>query len=285
MDSCVDRSTAISTRVRLFRLFLLIPCWESQRLIPKRSAGPRATKIGVVSLKALDHHRPNREEESAILALNYPPPERTVGEARERHPTARFELLRQSRPDQRGGSCGGPNGHFRPVWRNGQCCSSEAGLLGYDERVALICRERCQLAPSSINAAMIAVKKKAEMHPRRPARPLLRIQSISLISPGGRSTRRATGTNCRLPHSQGLHRSRRTRLSALRSGWRAIALPSRGASSTMRLLGDRHDQSGLRRMAERFGDAKMMTPLCNRLTHHCDIVATAGGSWRFKNRA
>src|ERR1700720_495748 len=42
------------------RLFLLIPCWESQRLIPKRSAGPRATKIGVVSLKALDHHRPNR---------------------------------------------------------------------------------------------------------------------------------------------------------------------------------------------------------------------------------
>src|ERR1700738_4894297 len=48
-------------RVRLFRLFLLIPCWESQRLIPKRSAGPRATKIGVVSLKALDHHRPNRE--------------------------------------------------------------------------------------------------------------------------------------------------------------------------------------------------------------------------------
>src|SRR6202040_2147821 len=61
------------------------------------------------------------ESESAILALNYPPPERTVGEARERHPTARFELLRQSRPDRRGGSCGGPNGHFRPVWRNSQC--------------------------------------------------------------------------------------------------------------------------------------------------------------------
>ena len=57
----------------MFRLFLLIPCWESQRLIPKRSAGPRATKIGVVSLKALDHHRPNREE-SAVLPLNYPPP-------------------------------------------------------------------------------------------------------------------------------------------------------------------------------------------------------------------
>jgi hypothetical protein len=42
-------------------------------------------------------------------------------EARERHPTAWFELLRQSRPDRRGGSCRGPNGHFRPVWTNGQC--------------------------------------------------------------------------------------------------------------------------------------------------------------------
>ena len=63
--------------VRLFRLFLLIPCWESQRLIPKRSAGPRATKIGVVSLKALDHHRPNREK-SAALPLNYPPPPLTT---------------------------------------------------------------------------------------------------------------------------------------------------------------------------------------------------------------
>ena len=58
----------------MFRLFLLIPCWESQRLIPKRSAGPRATKIGVVSLKALDHHRPNREE-SAVLPLKPPPPD------------------------------------------------------------------------------------------------------------------------------------------------------------------------------------------------------------------
>src|SRR3982074_780953 len=59
------------------------------------------------------------ESESAILALNYPPPERTVGEARERHPTARFELLRQSRPERRDGSCGGPNGHFRPLRRTG----------------------------------------------------------------------------------------------------------------------------------------------------------------------
>src|ERR1700730_12163727 len=69
LDSCVDRSTAISTRVRLFRLFLLIPCWESQRLIPKRSAGPRATTSGVVSLEALDHHRPNREESAPTEAV------------------------------------------------------------------------------------------------------------------------------------------------------------------------------------------------------------------------
>jgi hypothetical protein len=30
-----------SVRVRLFRLFLLIPCWERKRLIPTRSTGPR----------------------------------------------------------------------------------------------------------------------------------------------------------------------------------------------------------------------------------------------------
>jgi hypothetical protein len=30
---------------------------------------------------------------------------------------------------------------------HGSSLSSEAGLLGYDERVALICGERCQLAP------------------------------------------------------------------------------------------------------------------------------------------
>jgi hypothetical protein len=56
------RYSTDKTHASYKRLFLLIPCWESQRLIPKRSAGPRATKIEVVSLKALDHHRPNREE-------------------------------------------------------------------------------------------------------------------------------------------------------------------------------------------------------------------------------
>jgi hypothetical protein len=60
----MDRAAQSAARTRLF--FLLIPCWESQRLIPKRSAGPRATKIGVVSLKALDHHRPNREDETGV---------------------------------------------------------------------------------------------------------------------------------------------------------------------------------------------------------------------------
>ena len=66
-ELCVDRSTAISTQVRLFRLFLLIPCWESQRLIPKRSAGPRATKIGVVSLKALDHLSHQRTQKIPLV--------------------------------------------------------------------------------------------------------------------------------------------------------------------------------------------------------------------------
>jgi hypothetical protein len=35
---------------------------------------------------------------------------------------------------------------FSRDW-HGSNLSSEAGLLGYDERVALICGERCQLAP------------------------------------------------------------------------------------------------------------------------------------------
>ena len=62
------------------------PMLGEPRLIPKRSAGPRATKIGVVSLKALDHHRPNREESRGEFLFATP-------QARHRAPAANFRAL------------------------------------------------------------------------------------------------------------------------------------------------------------------------------------------------
>src|ERR1700682_915493 len=37
---------------------------------PEEKRGPASDKIGVVSLKALDHHRPNREESCSTVELS-----------------------------------------------------------------------------------------------------------------------------------------------------------------------------------------------------------------------
>ena len=69
--------------------------WSASR----RSAGPRATKIGVVSLKALDHHRPNREESFIRIRLQSSSTTHRFGPIAERHGPAdpRFEAAILSR--------------------------------------------------------------------------------------------------------------------------------------------------------------------------------------------
>src|ERR1700731_4822568 len=77
----------------------------------------RPTHIGSATARRWSSSLPAEEAGKHCKPLS--PTGTDCREARERHPTAWFELLRQSRPDRRGGSCRGPNGHFRPVWRNG----------------------------------------------------------------------------------------------------------------------------------------------------------------------
>jgi len=57
-------SRAIRTRVRLFHLVLLIPCWESQRAHPEEKRGPASdiNQSGQKHMKTLDADRPNRED-------------------------------------------------------------------------------------------------------------------------------------------------------------------------------------------------------------------------------
>jgi hypothetical protein len=62
-ESSTDPHNRIRTWVRLFRLILLIPSWESQSAHPEEKRDPRKTFPLAISesSKALDLDTPNRE--------------------------------------------------------------------------------------------------------------------------------------------------------------------------------------------------------------------------------
>src|ERR1700749_4402332 len=92
-------------------------------------------------------------------------------------------------------------------------------------------------------------RHRAELHPRWIARALLH-HGRSRQSARGRRSSRTPGTHRRLSHSPRRRHPRRTRISPVRPGWRAIAVPSRQPALRTH-LDRRHHQSRLRRMAER----------------------------------
>ena len=92
-------------------------------------------------------------------------------------------------------------------------------------------------------------RDRAELYPRRIARTLLQHRRSGQPA-RGRGAGRPPGTARRLSHPPRLRRPRRARLSAVRPGRRAAAVPHRQPALRAH-LGDRHHQSRLRRMAER----------------------------------